>query len=604
MWLTCIDVKSCEANDGKCIEGGTDSQYRCGVCGECEPLSDVEEAMLASVESDPVKIVLGVDSGAEVTCIRPEVATDYPSPGKSVEETLFASGDSTAMFKSPYHASHSRVLDAETTQLGLPIHVGHRVVDYRKQVSPTSELLVLDTSDPFDWARVFECLGYEQLGDAEIKVALAAEIQCRAQAGVGAGFTRSARRAINDDPEHMLKNAYRGLQFGTRHSTHRRRNNLSRRENYRWIRMRLKGTKGAERFVRKRWLFMQGGMADEDYEYSESDSGDELVHDIYRFIPVGQVSFSQRLDDRTALSLVRSSRLGKENRFQILVAVINEPGPQDVVGQPSEDGRMALESLPHYNHWSCIPKWELADRFARNGWDRVVKGGASPLMKGVLWPCDAFPRRQLTAVVAIRSCGGTTIRGLGDIDFVTVPRDRIRLTPPECHSSWYIGDIWMKEAALLRRPKPDYLKGTAEVLSKVNRYIDDAFNGFGDTEGVTDSQMLDMAKDCFCDTVMVSNPIKLDCEAAVAARQVDKDGWGSQRIWYSLPKFQSQYGTEVSTAMYSRILANTSHMSACEGVSFGYHSTTDDGVEGIMRDGLIATRGGAVMCKLAALDRP
>ena len=50
----------------------------CGVCGERAPPSDVEEAMLAAVESDTVKITLGVDSGAEVACIRPEVATDYP----------------------------------------------------------------------------------------------------------------------------------------------------------------------------------------------------------------------------------------------------------------------------------------------------------------------------------------------------------------------------------------------------------------------------------------------------------------------------------------------------------------------------------------------
>ena len=75
----------------------------------------------------------------------------------------------------------------------------------------------------------------------------------------------------------------------------------------------------------------------------------------------------------------------------------------------------------------------------------------------------------------------------------------------------------MKDAALLRRPKPDHVTGMKEVLSMVNRYIDDTFNGFGDDEKMTDDQMLEMAKECFTGTVMVSNPINLDCEAALAA---------------------------------------------------------------------------------------
>ena len=67
LWLTCIDVESCE-----------DTAMACGVCGECAPPSDTEQMMLAAIESTPSKITLGVDSGAEVTCFRPEIASDYP----------------------------------------------------------------------------------------------------------------------------------------------------------------------------------------------------------------------------------------------------------------------------------------------------------------------------------------------------------------------------------------------------------------------------------------------------------------------------------------------------------------------------------------------
>ena len=50
----------------------------CGVCGECAPPSDTEQVMLAAIESESTKITLGIDSGAAVTCLRPDVATDYP----------------------------------------------------------------------------------------------------------------------------------------------------------------------------------------------------------------------------------------------------------------------------------------------------------------------------------------------------------------------------------------------------------------------------------------------------------------------------------------------------------------------------------------------
>ena len=64
LWLTCIDVESCS--------------MRCGLCGECAPPAVVDEVMLASIENESTKITLGVDSGAAVTCLKPDVATDYP----------------------------------------------------------------------------------------------------------------------------------------------------------------------------------------------------------------------------------------------------------------------------------------------------------------------------------------------------------------------------------------------------------------------------------------------------------------------------------------------------------------------------------------------
>ena len=64
LWLTCIDVDCCN--------------IECGVCGECQPPTETDEAMIAAIENESCKITLGVDSGAAVSCIKPDIATDYP----------------------------------------------------------------------------------------------------------------------------------------------------------------------------------------------------------------------------------------------------------------------------------------------------------------------------------------------------------------------------------------------------------------------------------------------------------------------------------------------------------------------------------------------
>ena len=50
----------------------------CGICGECAPRTTESETLLASIENEVSKITLGVDSGAAVSCVKPDVATDYP----------------------------------------------------------------------------------------------------------------------------------------------------------------------------------------------------------------------------------------------------------------------------------------------------------------------------------------------------------------------------------------------------------------------------------------------------------------------------------------------------------------------------------------------
>ena len=75
LWLTCIDVDCCSA---QCSSVGEDPNFRCGVCGECEAPTRTDTVMLAAIESETTKITLGVDSGAAVTCLKPDEATDYP----------------------------------------------------------------------------------------------------------------------------------------------------------------------------------------------------------------------------------------------------------------------------------------------------------------------------------------------------------------------------------------------------------------------------------------------------------------------------------------------------------------------------------------------
>ena len=51
---------------------------RHSICGECTPPDEVDEKMIGALENETHKITLGVDSGAAVTCLKPDVATDYP----------------------------------------------------------------------------------------------------------------------------------------------------------------------------------------------------------------------------------------------------------------------------------------------------------------------------------------------------------------------------------------------------------------------------------------------------------------------------------------------------------------------------------------------
>ena len=48
------------------------------VCGECTPTAAPDEKMIGALENETHKITLGVDSGAAVTCLKPDVASDYP----------------------------------------------------------------------------------------------------------------------------------------------------------------------------------------------------------------------------------------------------------------------------------------------------------------------------------------------------------------------------------------------------------------------------------------------------------------------------------------------------------------------------------------------
>ena len=60
-----------------CIDSECSSD-QCGVCGECTPTTESDEKMIGALENETQRIVLGVDSGAAVTCLKPDVASDYP----------------------------------------------------------------------------------------------------------------------------------------------------------------------------------------------------------------------------------------------------------------------------------------------------------------------------------------------------------------------------------------------------------------------------------------------------------------------------------------------------------------------------------------------
>ena len=49
--------------------------------------------MLAAIESEPSKITLGVDSGAAVTCLKPDEATDHPLIRAEGRQLRSAGGD-------------------------------------------------------------------------------------------------------------------------------------------------------------------------------------------------------------------------------------------------------------------------------------------------------------------------------------------------------------------------------------------------------------------------------------------------------------------------------------------------------------------------------
>ena len=61
-------------------------------------MSSAYEAMMASIVTEPIKITLGVDSGAAVTCLRPDVATDYPLIRVDGRQLRGAGGDEIASY--------------------------------------------------------------------------------------------------------------------------------------------------------------------------------------------------------------------------------------------------------------------------------------------------------------------------------------------------------------------------------------------------------------------------------------------------------------------------------------------------------------------------
>ena len=126
LWLTCIDVESCG-------EGGADSEYKCGICGECDAPSDTDEMMLAAIESETVKITLGVDSGAEVTCVRPDIGTDYPLVKVNSRQLRGAGGGEIASY-GDRHIGLSGT-DGQTRILRCA------VADVRKNLLAVSELV-------------------------------------------------------------------------------------------------------------------------------------------------------------------------------------------------------------------------------------------------------------------------------------------------------------------------------------------------------------------------------------------------------------------------------------------------------------------------------
>ena len=70
----------------------------CGVCGECAPPAEIDEVMLAAVESENSKITLGVDFGAAVSVLKPDVASDYPLARVTGRKLMEADGSEITAF--------------------------------------------------------------------------------------------------------------------------------------------------------------------------------------------------------------------------------------------------------------------------------------------------------------------------------------------------------------------------------------------------------------------------------------------------------------------------------------------------------------------------
>ena len=131
--MTCIDSECCNVE--------------CGVCGECTPTAAPDDMVIDALENETQRIVLGVDSGAAVTCIKPDVASDYPLK-KVVGRTLRGAGGGEI---TSYGDRHVGLMGSDSRTRILRCGVA----DVRKNLLAVSQLIDQDHEVVFSKKRCY-----------------------------------------------------------------------------------------------------------------------------------------------------------------------------------------------------------------------------------------------------------------------------------------------------------------------------------------------------------------------------------------------------------------------------------------------------------------